>query len=218
MTRFAEGPGDPYKATVDGLWPQLGDEAPRQYAWDQAYGEVATRTMAYTDPDTGQLKFVPKGQPDPLRDPMTCPLLWITCLPEGHFGHAAPVLAEVWQTTRGRLFVAALPGTLLDPDESSRAPFAPPAAARAARRRRRPAAASAEAGQPWIHVPITIVRLLLDDDVPAGLWVRCVRHGPAQVDRDRLQTALEKMARSPNRDAPEVPIVRLDSVTALSSG
>ena len=218
MNRYQHAPGKPYKAIVDGLWPQLGDEDPRQYAWDNAYGEVATRTIAYTDPDTGQLEFVPKGQPDPQRDPVTRRLLRITCVAEFHFRHAAPVLAEVWQTTRGALFIAALPGTLLDPDESSRPPFEQPAGARVAWRRRRPPAASADEGQPWIPIPITIVRLLLHDEVPAGLWVRCSRHGPAQVDRHSLRAELEKLPPSPSSDSPVAPIVRLDSVRALSSG
>ena len=218
MSRFGEGPGAPYKAMIDGLWPQLGDEDPRQYLWDVAYHEVTTRTIAYRDPDTGLLSFVPRGQPDPLRGPDVRPLLRITCVARLHNLSRPPTLAEVWQTSHGLLYVAKLPGRLLDPREDGGDPFDPPAAVR----NRRSDAASSRSHPTcaiggWQHVPITIVRLLLADDVPAALWVRCVDHSSAEVDRVKLFREYELHLASGGADTPEPRYVPLDSVVALSS-
>lgn len=216
MNRFAEIPGQPYKAIIDGLWPQLGEDDPRQYAWDMAYREVSTRTLVYRDPATGVLSLPRDGEPDPLVPADTRRLLIITCVPALHHRSMTPMLAEVWQTSYGLLFVARLPGRLHRPGEHPGDPFEAPAAVRSRRSPPWRAPQALAAAVEWQHVPITIVRLLLADDVPARLWVRCVRHGPREVDRVKLYRESERHLASESADTLEPTYVRLDSVAALS--
>lgn len=217
MNRFHQSPGRPYKAIIDGLWPQLNDQDPRQHPWDVAYREVSSHTMAQRDPVAGTLQFIPTGDPDPLRAPGTRALLRVTCMPRLHNRATAPMLAELWQTSLGLLFLARLPGHLLVPGESGGDPFDPPAAVRNWRYTDSPAVSPTTTSDEWQHVPITIVRVLLSDDVPANLWVGCVRHGPSEVDRVKLYRAYERHMSSKKADTPEPSYVRLNSVAALSS-
>lgn len=216
MNRLEQSLGRPYKAIIDGLWPQLDDEDPRQHRWDVAYREVTEYTTAYRDPSTGMLRFLAPAEPDPLRSARTRALLRITCIPNLHNHAGAPMLAEVWQTSLGLLFVARLPGRLLENGEGGGGPFDPPAAARRGRSPDVPAERSTTTSDEWQHVPITIVRVLLKDDVPVDLWVRCVRHGPSEVDRVKLYREYERHMASARADTPEPSYVRLDSVVALS--
>jgi hypothetical protein len=39
------------------------------------------------------------------------------------------MIAELWETSRGPLFVSKLPGAVFDPDDDPNDPFAPPTAA-----------------------------------------------------------------------------------------
>ena len=67
-------------------------------------------------------------------------------------------------------------------------------------------------------MPITIVRVLLTDDVDAKLWVKCADHGPAEVDRAKLWRQYEAyLKETTRRDTPDACVLRLDSVAALSS-
>ena len=218
MTRFAKGPGTPHKAVIDGLWPQLGDEDPRQYSWDVAYREATTSTMAHRPSSEAPLEFIKPGQPDPLRDPEVRPVLRITCAAGLHSHSRPPTLAEVWHTSVGLLFIAKLPGRLLDPGEVAGDPFEPPAAVRNWRRSGRRSASPDAPAQGWDHVPIAIVRLLLADDVVAAkLWVKCPDHGPAHVDRASLYREYQAHLASKPADTLEPRSVRLDSVAAVSS-
>jgi hypothetical protein len=116
---------------IDGPWPQLDDEDPRQYAWDIAYREATTRTIAHRADERSPLRFVDPASPDPLRGPEVEQLLCITCVAALHNRHRPLTLAEVWQTSQGLLYIAKLPGRLLDPGErASEDPFDPPAAVR----------------------------------------------------------------------------------------
>lgn len=215
--RFADGPGTPYKGIIDGLWPQLGDEDPRQYAWDIAYREATTGTIAYRPSRESPLEFPPPGRPDPLRDASVRALVRVTCAVDLHNRSRPPTLAEVWHTSPGLLFIAKLPGRHLNPGEVPGDPFEPPAAVRNWRSPAHKKPAGRTPTGDWDHVPITMVRLLLADDVAAPLWVKCVDHGPAQVDRVKLFRAYEVHVASGRADTPEPRIVRLDSVGTLSS-
>jgi hypothetical protein len=56
-------PGDPHTGIVSGLWPQLGDDDPRQYDLDVAYSEVVTgRTLSL---QTGEWGPSPQTGPGP---------------------------------------------------------------------------------------------------------------------------------------------------------
>lgn len=124
----------------------------------------------------------------------------------------------MWQTSVGLLFVAKLPGRLLDPGEVAGDPLDPPAAVRNWNKPAPPPHVPGAAVQSWSHVPITIVRLLLTDDVDAKLWVKCVQHGPAEVDRAKLSREYEAYLKASRRsDTPAPCFLRLDSVAALSS-
>ncbi len=203
-------PGEPYTGIVAGLWPQLGDADPRQYDLDKACSRTdAYRTLNLT---TGEWEDIP---PDGARA-----LLRITCEPELHFGDAAPMLAEVWTTTQGLLFISKLPGAAFDPPDDPNDPFAPPTAVLSGRDRARRAGGQTRrgSGAHWEPVPITIVRILLDGPVMASLWVKCADHGPAVVDRIKLARVFEQdqQARR-DLDAPKPTVIYLHDVVALSS-
>ncbi len=214
MTRFRNTPGSPYKALVTDLWPQLGDEDPRQGRWDLAYRDATTRTVAHR-PGPGQpLQFVDRGAADPLRAPEMRPLLRVTCLPRQHNRSRPPTLAEVWQTAHGLLFIATLPGPAAVQDSPDGDPFGPPAALRPAARP--PVVRPLGAG--WVHVPVTVVRVLLDDEgQEPDLWVRCVDHPAARLDRVKLFREYQLHLGATGSDAPRPRYVRLDTVAALSS-
>jgi hypothetical protein len=110
------GPGDAYESMVSGLWPQLGDE--RQYHADKAWHQVDDEvTLNF---ETGEWEAIPQDG--------TRPLLRITCEPRSHFQGGAPMLAELWKTSYGRLFVSSLPGAAFDQGDDLNDPFAPPTA------------------------------------------------------------------------------------------
>ena len=107
--RKPQGPGDAYTGIVACLWPQLGDEDPQQYDLDNAYVEVATdRTLNL---QTGEWEAIPSTG---IRA-----LLRITCIPALHFNGEAPMLAEVWNTSYGLLFVSKLPRAVSGPQDDS---------------------------------------------------------------------------------------------------
>jgi hypothetical protein len=215
---YGQGPGSPYKAIVDGLWPQLGDEDPRQHRWDVAYREATTVTVAHRPSPDMPLTFTRPGDPDPLRGPEVQPLVKVTCVAARHNRSRPPTLAEVWQTSVGLLFVAKLPGRLLDPGEVPGDPLDPPAAVRNWNKPAQPSHVPDVAAHGWSHVPITIVRLLLTDDVDAKLWVTCVDHGPADLDRAKLSREYDAYLKASRRsDTPGPCYLRLDSVAALYS-
>jgi hypothetical protein len=203
-------PGEPYTGIVGGLWPQLGDEDPRQYDLDKAYSQaVNDRTLNRT---AGEWEAIP---PDGSR-----PLLRITCEPELHFGHNAPMLAEVWTTSQGLLFISKLPGAAFDPPDDPNDALAPPTAVLSRRDRARRVGGQTKRGKQagWEPVPITIVRLLLGGPVMAPLWVKCADHRPAVVDRIKLARVFEQ-DREARRDldAPKPTVIYLHDVVALSS-
>ena len=200
-------PGDPYTGIVVALWPQLGED-PRQCDLDKAYGQVVTdRTLNLR---TGEWEPIP---PDG-----TGPLLRITCMPELHFMDEAPMLAEVWKTNYGLLFISRLPGAAFDPKNDPNDPFAPPTAVlskddpiRGARGQSRRAMGTGK--EP---IPITIVRILLDGPITASLWVKCADHGSAEVDRLKLNRAYElDQVRRRGRDTPEPTVIYLHDVAAI---
>jgi hypothetical protein len=136
-----------------------------------------------------------------------------------HNRHRPPTLATVWETSLGPLFVAELSGRLLDPGEVSGDPYDPPAAVR--NWRATPVSLSHEPEvqtEGWNPVPITTVRLLLTDDVPAKLWVKCVDHGPAAVERAKLDKEYTEYLKNARQgETPGGCVLRLDSVAALFS-
>ena len=203
-------PGEPYTGIVAGLWPQLGDADPRQYDLDKACSRAVTdRTLNLT---TGEWEAIP---PDGTRA-----LLRITCEPELHFGNAAPMLAEVWTTTQGLLFISKLPGAAFDPPDDPNDPFAPPTAVLSRRDRARRAGSQTRRGSEagWEPVPITIVRLLLDGPVEARLWVKCADHGAATVDRLKLNRVYQRdQVGRRQRDTLGPTVIPLHDVVTLSS-
>lgn len=205
-------PGDPYTGIVRDYWPQLGDD-PQQYDVEKAYHEViGDRTLNL---DMGEWDDIPQNA--------TRALLRITCVPEAHFKRKeAPILAELWKTSRGLLYVSKLPGAVSDPGNDPDDPFAPPTAVlskpdrlgRARVQSKRPRGPGRE------PVPITIVRILLDDPVMAraSLWVKCADHSAAEVDRARLLKVYElDRERRRGHDTPEPTVIRLHDVVALFS-
>jgi hypothetical protein len=58
--------------------------------------------------------------------------------------------------------------------------------------------------------------VLLEDDVPARLWAKCVDHGPAEIDRAKLYREYQARVASGASDTPDPWFVRLDSVAAVS--
>ena len=203
-------PRNAYTGIVAGLWPQLGDEDPRQYDMDKAYSEVVTDRRLNLK--TGEWEAIPSNG--------TRALLRITCEPELHFRGVAPMLAEVWKTSRGLLFISRLPGAVFGPKDDPKDPFAPPTAVLScADLTKRAAGQSTTGSQPgWEPVPVTIVRILLNGPVVASLWVKCADHGPANVDRLRLNRVYERdqVARR-ECDTLKPAVVRLQDVGALSS-
>ena len=196
---------------VVALWPQLGEDDPRGYDLDKAYGEVTTnRTLNL---QTGEWEASPRegiGR-----------LLRITCSPDLHHGGEAPMLAEVWNTSRGLLFVSKLPGAVFDPDDDPDDPFAPPTAvlSSADRHKRAGGQSRTVGGRDFEPIPFTNVRLLLDGPVEAPFWVKCADHGAAIVDRFKLNRVyqLDQVARR-QRDTPKPTVIYLHDVAALSSG
>jgi hypothetical protein len=205
-----ERPERVYESMVVALWPQLGEDDPRQYDLDKAYGEVTTdRTLNL---QTGEWEAIPADG--------TRAILRITCMPDLHHGGAAPMLAEVWNTSRGLLFVSKLPGAVFDPDDDPDDPFAPPTAVlSSADRHKRAGGQSRTVGERGFEpIPFTNVRLLLDGPVEAPFWVKCADHGAAIVDRFKLNRVyqLDQVARR-QRDTLKPTVIRLQDVAALSS-
>jgi hypothetical protein len=204
-------PGEPFTGILAGLWPQLGDADPRQYDMDKAFSDAAT-SLTF-NPKTGQQwEAIP---PDGKRA-----LLRITCEPDRHFGHDAPMLAEVWTTNYGLLFISRLPGAAFDPEDDPVDPFAPPTAVLSKSERSKRAGGQTRRGTKagWEPVPITIVRILLDGPVMASLWVKCADHGPAIVDRIKLARVYEQDQQARRGlDTPKPTVIRLHDVVAISS-
>lgn len=195
---------------VLGLWPQLGSDDPRQYDLDKAYGEAVTNISLNLQ----------TGVWDAIAADGTQAVLRITCSPERHTGDEAPMLAEVWNTSYGLLFIARLPGAVFDPDDYPKDSFAPPTAVLSGvdlikRAVGQPRRTSEDC---WRPIPVTIVRLLLDGPVDAPLWVKCADHGAATVDRLKLNRVYQqdKIARR-QRDTRKPRVIRLHDVGALSS-
>lgn len=209
-----ERPERAYQGMVVALWPQLGEDDPRQYDMDKAYGEVTTnRTLNLrTRKKTREWEASPRegiGR-----------LLRITCIPQGHFGGNAPMLAEVWNTTYGLLFISRLFGAVFDPEDDPNDRFAPPTAvlSRAGRLERAAAESSVGSAPGYEPVPFTDVRILLDGPVEAKLWVKCADHGPGVVDRLLLNRAYQQdRERRRQRDTLKPTVIRLHDVGALSS-
>lgn len=205
-----ERPERAYQGMVRALWPQLGEDDPRQYDLDKAYGEVTTN----------QTRNLQMGEWEASPREGIGRLLRITCIPQGHFGGNAPMLAEVWKTSYGLLFISRLPGAVFDPEDDPNDPFAPPTAvlSRAGRLERAAAESRAGSARDYEPVPFTDVRILLNGPVVAKLWVKCADHGPAVVDRLLLNRAyLQDQERRRQRDTLKPTVIRLHDVGALSS-
>jgi hypothetical protein len=130
------------------------------------------------------------------------------------------MLAEVWKTSRGLLFVSKLPGAHSDASNDPDDPFAPPTAvlSKHERIRRVRGQSKKPSGPGWQPAPITVVRILLDGPINAQLWVKCARHGPAVVDRLGLNRVYElDQAARRERDTLMPRVIRLNDVGALSS-
>jgi hypothetical protein len=210
--RRPQGPGDPFESIVAGLWPQLGDDDPRQYDMDKAYQEVVTDIRLNFG--TIEWEAIP---PD-----VTRPLLRITCEPSLHFRGGAPMLAEVWKTSRGLLYASRLPLAFSDPDNDPDDPFAPPTAvlSEGDRLRRARAQSKRPSGPGWEPVPITIVRVPLHDPVMARarLWIKCAQHFVGEVDIVKLLKVYKlDQERRRAHDTPEATVIYLHNVVALSS-
>ncbi|MFW5471062.1 hypothetical protein ACOCJ4_13575 [Knoellia sp. CPCC 206435] len=193
------------------LWPDLGDEDPHQRTLNATYNYlVADRQLNLK---TGQWELLPLST--------TRPLLRVVC-DAGHGARPDPMLAELWRTDSGLFFISKLPGGLFDPPDDPTDPFAPPTAVLSKDQKveRRRQAGRARLTQGWQPVPITIVRLFLEDPntLSVTLWVKCGRHGPHTIDRVRLyKTYLEDQRRRQQRDTPEPLVIGLHDVEALSS-
>ena len=159
------------------------------------------------------MDFFEPGAADPLRKSSVRPLLRVTCSARMHHPSPAPVLAEVWQTSHGPLFVASLPGGPGKVGDSPEGTSDRPAAARNDARRQRRSTGRAD----WTHIPITVVRVLLTDDVPVGLWVKCPDHEPVQLIRAQLSVQYERHRAAARADTLAPLYLGLDSVAALSS-
>lgn len=136
-------PEGAYESVVADLWPQLGDEDPRQYDLDKAYQEVVTCWRLNLQ--TGEWEKADSG---------ARPLLRITCEPELHHAGAAPMLAEIWRTSRGLLYASRLIGAVFDAADEPSDPFAPPAAV--SPRARRSSVPTASQGEQWQPVPVAV--------------------------------------------------------------
>lgn len=202
-------PGRTYESGVAALWPQLGDEEPHQYDLDRTYGRLVTGRRLNLD--TGEWEAVPRTT--------TRPLLRIVCSAE-HDKGASPMLAEVWHTDLGLFFASRLPGAAFDPPDHPTEPFAAPTAVLPSRLKneRRALAGRPRRGRGWAPIPITVVRLFLEEPTTqdATLWVKCADHGPGIVDRTRLYRAYlaDKEGRR-SRDTPHPTVIGLHDVEAL---
>ncbi|HEX7538387.1 MAG TPA: hypothetical protein VF391_15465 [Dermatophilaceae bacterium] len=130
------------------------------------------------------------------------------------------MLAEVWTTSYGLLFVSKLPGAVFDPDDDPRDPSAPPTAVLSKRDRIRLARGQSKKarGPGWEPIPITVERILLDGPVIAPLWVKCAIHFAVEVDIVKL-AKIYKLSQEKHgeRDTPEPMVIYLHDVVALSS-
>lgn len=179
-------PENTYESTVVALWPKLGDEDPLQHEMDMAYGQVTTNR---------QLNLQ-TGEWEPIPPSTTRPLMRIVCSFD-HDLYGAPMLSEVWHTGRGPFFVSKLPGAVFDPPDHPIDPFAPPTVVlpKHLREQRRTNSRDREVDDgSWRPVPVTIVRLFLDEPntAEALLWVKCADHGAATVDPVKLYRVLQQ--------------------------
>ncbi|GAB3487789.1 hypothetical protein [Flexivirga lutea] len=201
-----------YDGMVVALWPDLGEDDPHSYDLDSMYGRLVT---------DHRLNLM-TGEWEPIPASTTRPLLRIVCDGEHNRLGSAPMLAELWHTDRGPFFISKLPGAVTDPPNDPDDPFAPPSAVLPPRLRRERRAQHREPApsQQWHPVPITIVRLFLQEPATerAHLWVKCADHGPATIDRALLYKAhLEDQARRrAGHDTPQPMVIPLHDVRTLS--
>jgi hypothetical protein len=135
------------------------------------------------------------------------------------------MLAEIWHTDRSPFYLARLPGAVFDPPDHPTDPFAPPTAVlpKGELAARRALSGRSVVSTRWEPVPVTIVRLFLEERTTeeVALWVKCADHGAAKVDRFKLCKAYREDAQqrtSERRDTPNnVTVIGLHDVAALSS-
>jgi hypothetical protein len=200
------GPG--ISSLVVGYWPDLSDtDADEEYRLTTAIAKVATNRNLLT----GQVRS-PHARG-------VKPRLWITCNPRLHKDPegGAPMLAQVWDTEHGALYVASIGGAAGERPRATSDPFEPPAflfkeATRASR------VTPAEPGRGAELVPVMVVRTFLPPREGVTLWVKCAEHGPGLVDPIKL--AREYRADQKDRlehDSSAMRVVRLHDAGALYS-
>ena len=193
------------------LWPDLGAENPHQL--DAICARLTTDLQLNLE--TGEWEPIPRST--------TRQLLRILCSgPHDRLG--APMLAELWHTDHGPFFISKLPGAVNDPPNLRNDPFAPPTAVlpTTLKDKRRHTAGGPAPGDGWRPVPVTLVRLLLNDPatLEADLWVKCAVHGSGTVDRVRLYRAYlqdQQRRRTRSADTPEPTVIELHDVATLFS-
>lgn len=151
-------PGRPYRYRLDRFWPDLPEDDPAAARLIRAWREAAE----------------PADRPEAARR-----LLTVTCSHQRHGAKAgvAPRLAEVWQTSEGRLFVARIPGRR---------------EGRLARRRTSP-----PPPLDWDPIPYTEAIWLIDDPAQPVLPCACPDHGSLEVGRETLVAHVDAMTAAP---------------------
>ncbi|WP_056776184.1 hypothetical protein [Terrabacter sp. Soil811] len=204
------------------FWPNFGEDDERLYdltkAYIQATSDRQMQVARHPEDPAEELQWLP------IPPSMTRSLLQVVCTHAAHRAHECPKLAELWHTdAHGPLFLSRLAGAAFDPPDDPDDPFAPPTAVltRQQRDARRALFPSTSLSPVWEALPVTVVRLFLDDPstFEAELWVKCVDHGPAKVDRGKLGLAYLEDAkrRRQGRDTREPTVIGLHTVGAVSS-
>lgn len=209
-----------HESEVRNFWPHFAEDDERLYDLTKAYIQATSdRHMQVARPRGARPDDGPQWRPMP--PSTTRPLLRVVCTHPEHLAHERPMLAELWHTdAHGPLFLSKLPGAAFDPPDDSDNLFGPPSAVlgpkgRAARR----SLPARNLAQAWTALPVTVVRLFLDDPstFEARLWIKCADHGVGTLDRGKLGIAYmaDAKRRREGRDAREPTVIGLHTVGAV---
>jgi hypothetical protein len=203
------------------FWPDFPEDDERVYDLEKAYGAATNdrQMVAIENPEPNG----PFIEWRPIPPSTTRPLIRIVCSHPDH-GREQPMVAELWHTDdNGPLFLSRLPGAVGDPPDDPADPFARPVAtlSRADRAARRKSVLPARTSMGWEPVPVTIVRIFLEDPttVEAQLWVKCADHGVWMLDRGTLgvEYLKDRDHRRRGRDTREPTVIGLHTAGAVSS-
>lgn len=187
MTGLPEPDGPTTGIELEGaaFWPDYEPEHP-----------LRTRSMAAFLEVTGITSLRSDGPPT--QQSTAALVLQVSCLPDLHRtrrgaddpDRGPPMLAEVWATSSGLLFLASVPGRWDDPQASS----SPEQLEGCTTGAEMLAVDANNTGDD--PVPVTIVRVLLEDPArPRRLQVKCRVHGLAWVDSAAVHRQALQMGR-----------------------